>query len=74
MTKSDNQHPTGDEQQQFAIRAHRGIDLGLGEADPTVSRAQKLEAQYPNHLSLVQNRARTKHAQAIPHEIGRRSH
>jgi hypothetical protein len=30
MTKSDNQHPTGDEQQQFAIRAHRGVGFPAG--------------------------------------------
>lgn len=48
------QHPTTDEQQAFSIRAYRGIDVGLGQADPGAAIAAKLEAQYPGHLILVQ--------------------
>lgn len=46
--------PTTDEITQFSIRAFRGIEAGLGQADPTVEIARKLEAQYPHHLILVQ--------------------
>lgn len=51
MTK---QNPTTDEAQQLAIRTHRGIELGLGDADPGAEIYTKLEAQYPGHLVLVQ--------------------
>ncbi|MFZ6813587.1 hypothetical protein ACO0K3_03900 [Undibacterium sp. Rencai35W] len=47
-------HPTQDEQQQFRISAFKGIDVGLGQADPVASISAKLEEQYPNHLILVQ--------------------
>lgn len=46
--------PTTDELQQFSIRAFRGIDVGLGQADPTAEIARKLESQHPHHLILVQ--------------------
>lgn len=48
------QHPTGDELQQFSIRAFKGVDVGLGSADPGAAIAAKLEAQHPGHLVLVQ--------------------
>lgn len=47
-------NPTSDELQQHAIRAYRGIELGLGEADPIAAVSAKLEGQYPGHLILVQ--------------------
>lgn len=47
-------NPTTDELQQHALRAYRGIELGLGEADPVAAVAAKLEAQHPGHLILVQ--------------------
>lgn len=46
--------PTTDELHQFSIRAFRGIEAGLGQADPTAEIARKLESQYPHHLILVQ--------------------
>lgn len=46
--------PTTEETRQFAIRTFRGIEAGLGQADPTAEIARKLEAQYPGHLALVQ--------------------
>ena len=48
------QIPTTDEQAQLAIRAYRGIELGLGEDDPVAAIAAKLEALHPGHLVLVQ--------------------
>lgn len=48
------QTPTTDEETQLAIRSYRGIDLGLGQADPGAAIAAKLEAQHPGHLILVQ--------------------
>lgn len=46
--------PTTDEITQFSIRAFKGLDVGLGQADPTAEIARKLEGQYPGHLILVQ--------------------
>ena len=48
------QIPTTDEQSQLAIRAYKGVELGLGQADPGAAIAAKLEAQHPGHLILVQ--------------------
>lgn len=48
------QHPTTDEQNQYRISSFKGIDVGLGQADPVASISAKLEQQYPNHLILVQ--------------------
>lgn len=39
---------------KFSIKAFKGIEVGLGQADPGVVLAQKLEQQYPDHLVLVQ--------------------
>ncbi len=47
-------HPTTTEQTEFSIRAFRGIEVGLGQADPVAAIAAKLEAQHPGHLILVQ--------------------
>lgn len=48
------QTPTTDELASHGLRAFKGIDAGLGEADPTAEIARKLEAQHPGHLVLVQ--------------------
>lgn len=48
------QHPTTDEQNQFRITSFKGIDVGLGQADPVASISATLEKKYPNHLILVQ--------------------
>lgn len=48
------QIPTTDETTQLAIRSYRGIEMGLGQADPVAAIAAKLEAQHPGHLILVQ--------------------
>lgn len=47
-------HPTTDEKAEFALRAFKGIEVGLGQADPVAAIAAKLEAQHPDHLVLVQ--------------------
>ena len=49
-----NDTPTQDELQQFSLRAFKGVEAGLGQADPTAEIAKKLEAAYPGHLVLVQ--------------------
>lgn len=54
MQPSSTQHPTNDELSQFSIRAFKGIEVGLGQADPLASMAQKLEEKYPAHLILIQ--------------------
>jgi hypothetical protein len=54
MNETKTQHPTSEEQVQFSIRAFKGIEVGLGQADPGATMACKLEAQYPGHLILVQ--------------------
>lgn len=46
--------PTTDEASQLAIRSYRGIELGLGQADPVAEIAEKLSAAHPGHLVLVQ--------------------
>lgn len=48
------QHPTNEELTQFALTSYKGIDVGLGKADPMTAVAKKLEAQYPDHLILIQ--------------------
>lgn len=48
------QTPTTGEQTELAIRAYKGIELGLGQADPGAAIAAKLEAAHPGHLILVQ--------------------
>lgn len=52
--KTSTQHPTSDEVSQFSIRAFRGVDVGLGQADPTAAISAKLEEQHHGHLILVQ--------------------
>lgn len=46
--------PTTDELTKFSISAFKGIEAGLGQADPVATIAQKLEEQHPGHLILVQ--------------------
>lgn len=48
------QTPTTSEQTELAIRAYKGIELGLGQADPGAAIAAKLEVAHPGHLILVQ--------------------
>lgn len=48
------QTPTAKEQTELAIRSYRGIELGLGQADPVAAIAAKLEVLHPGHLILVQ--------------------
>jgi len=51
---NQTQHPTGEEQTQFRISSFRGIEVGLGHADPMAIVSKKLEAKYPGHLILLQ--------------------
>ncbi|MFT3758469.1 hypothetical protein [Thauera sp.] len=51
---TDTQTPSETERQQLAIRRVRGVELGLGTADPSAVTAARIEAQYPTHLVLVQ--------------------
>jgi len=53
----EQQHtaPTMEEATQFSIRAYKGIELGLGQADPGATIARTLEQQYPGHLILIQS-------------------
>lgn len=48
------QTPTTEEQTEFSLRAFKGIEAGLGQADPTAEISSKLEALHPGHLILVQ--------------------
>lgn len=54
MQESSTQHPTGEEITTFSLKAFKGIELGLGLADPVASIAKTLEAAYPGHMILVQ--------------------
>jgi hypothetical protein len=51
---SDATQPTAEELSQHNLRTFKGIEVGLGEADPVATIAAKLEAQHPGHLILVQ--------------------
>lgn len=51
---SHHQTPTAAEQTELSIRTYRGIEIGLGQADPVAAIAAKLEAAHPGHLILVQ--------------------
>lgn len=46
--------PTAEELSQHSLRTFKGIEVGLGEADPVATVAAKLEAQHQGHLILVQ--------------------
>lgn len=46
--------PTPEELDQHNLKTFKGIEVGLGEADPVATIAAKLEAQHPGHLILVQ--------------------
>lgn len=46
--------PTTNELSEHCIKTLQGVDVGLGQADPLIEIARKLEAQYPGHLILVQ--------------------
>jgi hypothetical protein len=52
--KTESQHPTGDELEQFSLKAFPGIEIGLGPDEPIARIAQALERKYPGHLILVQ--------------------
>src|SRR3970040_1041999 len=51
---SETPNPTAEELDQHNLRTFKGIEVGLGEADPVATIAAKLEAQHPGHLILVQ--------------------
>jgi hypothetical protein len=51
---SEQQVPTTQELTEFSLRAFKGIEAGLGQADPTAEIYRKLEAQHPGYLVLVQ--------------------
>jgi hypothetical protein len=46
--------PTAEELDLHNLRTFKGIEVGLGEADPVAAVAQKLEVKHPGHLILVQ--------------------
>lgn len=54
MDETQTQQPTTDEVAKFSLRAYKGIEVGLGQSDPGASIAKILEAQYPDHLILIQ--------------------
>lgn len=47
-------NPSAEEVTKHNLTAFKGIEVGLGEADPVATVAAKLEAQHPGHLILVQ--------------------
>lgn len=54
MKQDQTHYPTDSELMQHRLTKFRGIDVGLGKADPMAAIAKKLEEQYPNHLVLIQ--------------------
>lgn len=65
--KQHTQYPTSDEVTRHGLSTFKGIDVGLGKADPVSGIARKLEQQYPNHLVLIQ-------AGKFLHGFGRTAH
>jgi len=47
--------PTTEELDLHNLRTFKGVEVGLGEADPVADIAKKLEAQHSGHLILVQS-------------------
>jgi hypothetical protein len=54
MSKPEAQHPTSDERATMSIRTYKGVELGIGQADPGAAIAAALEAKFPGHLILIQ--------------------
>lgn len=54
MQKTESQTPTGPEVERFSIRAYRGIEIGIGQADPMADVSALLEEKHPGHLVLLQ--------------------
>jgi hypothetical protein len=54
MQEASTQHPTSAELTTFSLKAFKGIEVGLGQADPVASIAKTLEEKYPGHMILVQ--------------------
>ncbi len=46
--------PTKEEMNEQAIASFKGIDVGLGKADPLATAAAKLAEKYPHHLVMMQ--------------------
>jgi hypothetical protein len=46
--------PTKEEMNELSISAFKGIEVGLGKADPLATAAAKLAEQYPQHLVMMQ--------------------
>jgi hypothetical protein len=51
---SETPKPTPDELNQHGLKTFKGIEVGLGEADPVATIAAKLEELHQGHLILVQ--------------------
>jgi len=54
MKKSQSQVPSAGERDEFALTAYRGIEIGIGQADPMPEVSAQIEAKHPGHLVLVQ--------------------
>lgn len=54
MKNIESQVPTASEHTEFSLTAYRGIEVGLGQANPMVDVSAKLEEMHPGHLVLVQ--------------------
>lgn len=46
--------PTKEEMNELAISSFKGIEVGLGKADPLATAATKLAEQYPQHMVMMQ--------------------
>jgi len=46
--------PTKEEMSDLSISSFKGIDVGLGKADPLATAAAKLAEKYPHHLVMMQ--------------------
>ena len=52
MKQTGTQHPTDDEQARLSIQAFKGIEVGLGQADPLAIIAQILDRAFTGFVAL----------------------
>lgn len=54
MHSNQTHSPTADEIREQSLTSYRGIELGLGQADPMADVSAQLEQKYPGHIIVVQ--------------------
>ncbi len=52
---NQDQTPTSDERKHFSITSFKGVEIGIGQADPMAEVSNELERRYPGHLIMTQS-------------------